>query len=184
MRVEPKVTFEQFRETYIAVLALKKKTSYGTRWWCVWIGIGLVMGLVPRMLFGRVAENTILCMLVFYWVIAKLLTSPLRDRRMRAYYIEEAANLNSQIFEIEESGLACAQADSRATSHYSWRAFIKRLDLPDAFVFLLSPNTFIRVPKETLSGSDRELIWSWSSHLPIGNTAGRSATILDNSRKD
>ena len=55
------------------------------------------------------------------------------------------------------------------TSHHRWQAFIKRIEMPDAFVFLSSPNHFIRVPKDALSSSDREHILHWSSTVPTAS---------------
>ena len=88
---------------------------------------------------------------------------------MRDFYVEEQSRLNGQILAVDQSGIACDQIDSNATSHQKWQSFLKRIDMPDAFVFLSSPNHFVRVPKEMLSSSDRESIWQWSSTIP---TAG------------
>lgn len=81
-------------------------------------------------------------------------------------YSEEQRTLNSHVFAIDEEGISCDNVDGQSTSRYTWLAFMRRIDTPDAFIFLLSPNSFVRVPKEMLSLSDREFVWQWSSKVP------------------
>jgi hypothetical protein len=81
-------------------------------------------------------------------------------------FSEEQELLNNQTLTVDESGIACDGCNGQATSHHTWKAFIKRIDMPDAYVFLPSPNSFIRVPKEMLPVSDLELVWRWSAMVP------------------
>ncbi len=78
--------------------------------------------------------------------------------------------LNDQVLTIDESGISCDRGNGQAVSDHTWNAFVKSIDMPDAYVFLPSPNTFIRVPKETLPLSELELVWHWSSMVPTADS--------------
>jgi hypothetical protein len=89
-----------------------------------------------------------------------------QEKCLRRFYDEEQAKLNDQLLTIDESGIACNQGDGQAFSHHTWAAFIHHVDMPDAFLFLPSPNTFVRVPKTTLTTSEQDLVRGWSSTVP------------------
>jgi hypothetical protein len=118
---------------------------------------------------ARIPAFTIYAVMILCWIFSKPLAKRSQERCLKAIYAEEQETLNSLVLTIDESGISCDQVNGQATSHQTWQAFIKRIDMPDAFLFLLSPNSFIRVPKEILPSSDRELIWQWSSTVPGGN---------------
>lgn len=80
--------------------------------------------------------------------------------------MEEQERLNNQILTIDESGICCDEGNGRVISHYTWSAFIKCIDMPDAYVFLPSPNSFVRVPKASLSQAEIELLLQWSGAIP------------------
>jgi hypothetical protein len=171
MRFQPAITFEQYRNTCQAVSAAKSKQVRRRSWkeYLVLAIAGLVLALAPQVPVARVPTFTIYAVMVLVWIFSKPLTKWSQERCLRAIYSEEQEKLNQQVLTIDESGISCDQANGQATSHHSWQAFIRRIDMPDAFVFLPSPNSFVRVPKEMLAPSDREVILRWSSTVP---TAG------------
>jgi hypothetical protein len=88
---------------------------------------------------------------------------------LKRFYSDEQVKLNDQVLTIDESGISCDQGNGQITSKHTWQAFIKRIEMPDAFIFLPSPNSFVRVSKESLTPSDHQLIWEWSSTVPSGH---------------
>ena len=170
MRFHPTITFEQYRDTCLAVTAAKAK-QVQQRSWKEYVVLGivcLVFGLAPQVPVARVPVFTIYAVMILCWIFSKPISKWSRERCLRAIYSEEQERLNQQVFTIDESGISCDQVNGQATSHHTWQAFVKRIDMPDAFVFLPSPNGFFRVPKALLTSSDRELIWQWSSTVPTG----------------
>jgi hypothetical protein len=168
MRFHPSITFEQYRNTCLAVKAAKAKRVQ-QRSWKGYVVLGivcLVLGLARQVPVARVPAFTLYAAMILCWIFSKPLAKWSQDRCLRAIYSEEQGTLNEQVFTIDESGVSCDQINGQATSHKTWQAFIKRIDMPDAFVFLPSPNSFVRVPKEMLAPSDLELIWQWSSTVP------------------
>jgi hypothetical protein len=171
MRFQPTITFEQFRDTCQAVTAAKPKRVPHRSWkeYLLLAIVCLVLGVTPQVPVARVPAFTILAVMIVLWIVSKPLAKRSQERCLRDIYAEEQSRLNGQVLTIDESGIACDQVNGNATSHQKWQSFIKRIDMPDAFVFLSSPNHFVHVPKEMLSSSDRESIWQWSSMIP---TAG------------
>jgi hypothetical protein len=171
MRLQPKITFEQYRAVYHLIAAAKPKTATNRPWWgWVVLAVGcLVLGLAPQFPPTRTPAFTLYAVLILCWILCKPLTKHYQDKYLRRFYAEEQAKLNDQALTIDESGISCDQGNGQATSHITWRAFTRLIDVADAFVFLPSPNTFIRVPKETLTVADQELIRRWSSTIPREN---------------
>lgn len=171
MRFQPATTFEQFRDTCQAITSAKTK-SFRYRSWRENVLLGvvcLVIGLAAQVPVARVAALTLFAAMVLFWILSKPLGKRSRERCLRNLYAEEQSWLNEQVLTIDESGIASVHVNGLATSHHRWQAFIKRIDMPDAFVFLSSPNHFIRVPKDALSSFDRDNIWQWSSMVPTAN---------------
>ena len=171
MRFHPTITFEQYRDTCQAVAAAKPK-GVRQRSWKGYVGLGIVclaVGLSPQIPAARIPALTIFVTFALLWIISKPLGRRSQERCFRTMFSEEQELLNNQTLTVDESGIACDGCNGQATSHQTWQAFVKRIDMPDAFVFLPSPNSFIRVPKEILPSSDRELIWQWSSTVPTGD---------------
>jgi hypothetical protein len=169
MRFHPTVTFEQYRDTCQAIAAAKPK-GVRQRSWKGYVGLGIVclaVGLSPQIPAARIPALTVFVAFALLWLICKPLARRSQDRCFRTMFSEEQELLNNQILSIDESGIACDRGNGQATSHYTWNAFIKRIDMPDAYVFLLSPNSFIRVPKEMLATSDLELVCQWSATVPL-----------------
>jgi hypothetical protein len=171
MRFHPTITFEQYRDTCRAVAAAKPK-PVPRRSWKGYAGLAIVclaLGLSPQIPAAHVPALVVLATLALLWIISKPLARRSQDSCLRAVFAEEKETLNNQIFTINESGISSDMGNGKATSHHTWNAFIKRIDMPDAFIFLPSPNSFIRVPKEVLPSSELELVRKWSSLIPTAN---------------
>lgn len=168
MRFHPTITFEQYRNTCQAVAAAKPKKVRKRSWkeYMVVAVVCLALGLASQVPAARVPALTLFAVLILCRIFSKPLANRSQERCLRVIYSEEQETLNGQVLTIDESGISCDQANGQATSHQTWRALMRRIDMPDAFVFLPSPNSFVRVPKEMLPLSDRELIWQWSSTVP------------------
>jgi len=171
MRLSPTITFEQYRDTCKAVAAAKPKVVR-KRSWELFVSVALVslaMGISLQLPAARVPALTIFIGLILCWILLKPIARRSQDKCYRTIFSEEQETLNDQILTIDESGISCERAGGKVTSHHNWNAFIKRIDMPDAYVFLPSPNSFIRVPKEMLSTAQLELVWQWSSNNELPN---------------
>lgn len=174
MHFHPTITFEQYRATCLAIAAAKPK-GVRKRSWKEYVSLGLAclaLGLSPQIPAARIPALTVFAVFTLCWILSKPLARRSQDNCFRAVFSEEQEVLNDQILTVEESGISCDRGNGKVTSHYAWSAFMKRIDLPDAYVFLPSPNSFIRVPKEMLPPSDLELVRQWSSGIPTGNDRG------------
>jgi hypothetical protein len=98
--------------------------------------------------------------------VAKVLGRRSRDKCIRRFYAEEEPALNDQVLTIDESGISCVQGNGQVTSHHRWTAFAYYIEMPDALIFLPSPNSFIRVPTKVLTPADGQRIREWSSSVP------------------
>lgn len=173
MRLHPTMTFEQYKATYLALMAEKTKVKQNQSWkGYVSIALAcLAIGLAPQLPAARTPVFSIFAVFILYSVACKPLARRAQEKCLKAIYDEEQAKLNDQVLTIDESGVSCDQSKGLATSHQTWPAFIKRIDTPDAFVFLPSPNTFLRIPKEHLTLADQQLILEWSSRPQgLGNS--------------
>lgn len=133
------------------------------------VGLGLAclaIGLSPQIPEARVPALVFFVVVALCWIFSKPLAKRSQDKCFRAIFAEEQDVLNDQIMTIDQSGIACDMGGDKVSTHHTWAAFIKRIDLPDAYVFLPSPNSFIRVPKQALPLSDLELVRQWSSIVP------------------
>jgi hypothetical protein len=128
--------------------------------------ICLLLGLAPQFHATRIPALTLYAALILCWAFSKPLARRSQEECLRRFYADEQVKLNDQVLTIDESGISCNQGDGQGVSHQTWQAFIHYIDMPDAFVFLPSPNTFVRVPKETLTPSEHHLIREWSSAIP------------------
>lgn len=172
MRFHPTITFEQYRNTCQAVAAAKPK-GVRKRSWKGYVGLGvacLALGLSLQIPAARVPALTVFAILTLCWILSKPLTRRSQESCFRAIFSEEQEVLNDQVLTIDESGISCDRGNGQAVSDHTWNAFVKSIDMPDAYVFLPSPNTFIRVPKETLPLSELELVWHWSSMVPTADS--------------
>jgi hypothetical protein len=171
MRFHPTITFEQYRDTCQAVAAAKSKvTDKGS--WKGYVSMCLVclaLAFAPQLPSARVPALISFAILIFFWIFSKPLARRSRENCLKAIFAEEQEMLNNQVLTVDESGIACDIGRGKAGSHHSWSAFAKRLDLPDAYLFLPTPNSFVRVPKEPLSSSELELIWQWSAKVPTSD---------------
>ena len=168
MRFQPTITFEQYRDTCQAVAAAKTK-ELAKRSWKGYVSLGLIclaVGLSPQIPAARVPMSILFGVLILCWIFSKPLAKRSQEKCLRAIFSEEQGALNDQVLTIDESGISCDVGNGQVTSHHTWKAFNKRIDMSDAYVFLPSPNSFVRVPKEPLSLSEVELVLQWSSSIP------------------
>jgi hypothetical protein len=173
MRLHPTITFEQYRDTCQAVAAAKPKEGAHKRSWKTYVSLSLAclaVGLSPQIPQVRMPILVTFSIFALCWILSRLLAKRYQDRCFRKVFGEEQEWLSNQVLTIDESGITCDMSDGQATSHHTWRAFIKRIDTPDAYIFLPSPNGFIRVPKELLTSSDLDLVRQWSSTIPAVET--------------
>jgi hypothetical protein len=168
MSFHPTITFEQYRDTCKAVAAAKPNGARKRSWkGYVVLGVAcLTLGLSPQIPAARVPALAFIAILTLCWILSKPLARRSQDSCFRTIYSEEQESLNDQVLTVDESGISCNTGDGKATSHHTWSAFIKRIDMPDAYVFLPSPNSFIRVPKEMLTMSELELVLRWDPTVP------------------
>ncbi len=171
MRIQPTITFEQFRNTCEAVTAAKGKRvqPYSWKGYLLLGVVCLVLGLAPQVPVARIPALTLDATMILFWIMSKPYSKWCRNRCLRKLYDEEQSMLDGQVLTVDESGIACDLINGHASSHHTWRAFTKRIEMPDAFVFLSSPNHFIRIPKETLPSSDCDRIRQWSSTIPTSD---------------
>ena len=168
VQIRPTITLGQYRDALKAVTAAKPKPVQTYLWWhyVILALICLAFGLGIDFRVTRVSALTAYGVMVLIWAVCKPLAKRSRNEYFRRFYADEQATLNDQVFMIDELGIACDETNGKLTSHYTWGAFVSCIDMADAFLFLLSPNRFVRIPKETLSESDRERIEQWSSRIP------------------
>jgi len=171
MRILATITFAQYRDTIRAVVSAKDKRVQPRSWKenVALAIVGLALALALQVPVARAPVFTLFAVMILCWIFSKPIARRSQERCLKAIYSEERETLNGQVLTIDETGISCDRDHGQVSSHFAWQAFVKRIDMPDAFVFLQSPNSFVLVPKETLSSSDRELIWQWSSTVP---TAG------------
>ena len=168
MRLEPKITFEQYKATLAAVRSAKPRKSHmrSGRYYLILAIVCLTIGIAAQSPVTRVPIYTILFTLFFLSLLAKPLTRRSWEKHVKRNYEEQQARLNDQVLTIDESGIASNCANGKVVTHMTWQAFVSSIDMPDAIVFLLSPNAFVRVPKETLTPSDQDQLRKWSSGIP------------------
>ena len=168
MRLQPTITFEQYKATHEAISAAtpKARQSYTWRGYMSLILVCLTLGLAPQFKVARVPAFTIDACLVVCWILCKPLDKSARNRRLRRVFAAKRAKLNDQVLTLDESGISYDQSNGLMICHYSWRAFACWIDMPDAFLFLPSTRSFVRVPKEGLTEEDQAQIREWSSSVP------------------
>jgi len=171
MRFHPTITFEEYRYTCQAIAATKSRSITKQSWkgFAALAIICLVAALFLQIADARLPALILLAGVAICWMFSKFLVRRSEDRCFRTLFDEEKEVLNNQVLTIDESGISCLMCNGQATSHHTWNAFIKRIDVSDAFIFLPSPNSFIRVPKQMLSMSELETVWRLSSAVPTAH---------------
>ena len=168
VQIKTNITLEQYIAALNAVIAAKPKARRTYLWWhyVILALICLAFGLGIQSDVTRVPALTAYGVMVLIWAVCKPLARRSRNEYFRRSYADEQAALNDQVLTIDESGIGCDEGNGKLTSHYTWGAFVSCIGMPDAFLFLPSPNRFVRIPKGALSESDRERIEQWSSRIP------------------
>jgi hypothetical protein len=168
MRIQPTITFEQYTATHRVVLAVKPNAA-GKRSWRYYLTLAVIclaLGIAGQFPPTRVPTWTLVIAMTLCWAIATPLGRRSREKCMRRFFGEEEPTLNDQVLTIDESGISCIRRNGQVTSHHSWNAFIYCIEMPDAMIFLPTPNSFIRVPTELFTPSDDQKIREWSSAIP------------------
>jgi hypothetical protein len=167
VQIKPTITFDQYIATIKAVTSAKPKAVRTYPWWhyAILALICIVFGLGPGFSATRVPALTVCVVMVLYWVASKPLTSWSQNQHYRRVYAQEQALLNDQVLTIDESGIVCDLSKGKGTIRYTWQLFVSCIDLADAYLFLQTPNSFVRVPKETLTQTDKENIEVWSASI-------------------
>ncbi|HEY2861587.1 MAG TPA: hypothetical protein VGJ21_24475 [Terracidiphilus sp.] len=168
MQIRPKITFEEYLATHRAILAVKPKSGQLRSWWYypVLLVTALAFGIAAQFPPTRIPALSIFAGMIIYAAIVTALAKRSRDKRMRRIFAEEEFALNDQVLTIDQSGISYVRGNGQATSHHRWDAFLYSTEMPDAIVFLPTPNTFIRVPKQHLSAADDQSIREWSAGIP------------------
>ncbi|MBW8869282.1 MAG: YcxB family protein [Acidobacteriales bacterium] len=168
MRLHPRINFEQYRDSCQALVEVKPQKAPKRSWqeYVILSIVCLVIGISPKIPPLRVPVFTAVGVLILYALFATQRAKGIRERYLRAIFIEEQQRLSNQTLTIDESGISCDEGNGRVTSHYTWNAFIECIDTPDAYLFLPSSNSFVRVPEESLSQSEIELLLQWSGATP------------------
>jgi hypothetical protein len=168
MRIQPRITFEQYLATHRAVLAVKSSPVQKRSWrYYLALAVGcLALGIAAQSPLTRVPALFLFVGMILYAVIITALSRRSRNQCMRRIYTEEQPALNDQVLTIEESGITSDRGNGQISLHCRWDAFIYSIELPDAMIFLPTPNTFVRIPRADLSPSDDQRIREWSSGIP------------------
>jgi hypothetical protein len=92
-----------------------------------------------------------------------------RGRLLKLFEVEQK-RFNGHPMEIDEAGIRgqCSGEHWLNTYSYGWPAFFRRLDLPDAYLFLYTPNCYIRVPIDCLTESECASLLLWSRQVTPG----------------
>jgi hypothetical protein len=168
MVIHPHISLNQYKATYRAVIAAKPKVAKSRSWryYVVLAGISLGFGVAVQFKPAQAPVLAICAAALIFSLLCKPLVRQSQEKQLERFYTEEQDTLSNQVITIDESGIFCSSEDERSRSHYDWRAFVYYIDMPDAFVFLPSPNTFVRIPKDLLTPSDDQAIRDWSRALP------------------
>jgi hypothetical protein len=171
MRLEPKLNFSDYKETVRLMAAAKTKSTKEPAWqyYIVLAFACFALGIAPQFPPARIPAFTLYAELALLWLFSKPLLALCRDRGLKRHYADEEARLNDQVLIIDESGISSDQGNGTVTSRFTWQAFMKLIDTTDAFVFLPTPNSFIRVPKKMLTSADQELVRKWSFAVPVAH---------------
>lgn len=152
MRLRPTVTFEEYKATLAVIVEAKPKMGHKRSWqgYVLLALICLVFGLAAQFDATRIPVLTLLAASVLCWVFSKPLAKRSREKCFQRFYAEERARLNDQVLTIDKSGISCNQGNGQVVSQYTWQAFIYYADMPDAFLFLLSPTHSSVYPRSRL----------------------------------
>jgi len=165
MQLRPTISFEQYKATRAAVLSAKLRHKRSGKDLVVLVIVCLAFGLAVQYPPWRIPALTLLGVWALCWIFARF---P-REKSLKRFYAQEQSKLNDQVLTVDESGICCRRGNGDTVSNYTWAAFIHRIDMADAFVFLPSPDRFVRVPKETLTPAECDLIREWSAAIPRKN---------------
>ena len=88
----------------------------------------------------------------------------------RAAYEAQLPGINNQFMDIETSGITGGQVNGSNPYNYPWSCFVLKVEIKDAFLFLLPQGRHVRVQKSLLTSDDQQTIRQWSAEVPSKNT--------------
>ena len=127
---------------------------------CTCSAIGLVMHFEPT----RVPAFTLLCAYLVFLLTASSYRKRLSRKRLRQFFEEERDRLNGQILHLHAKGVTGTHTGGHYITEETWQAFTRRLDFPEKWLFLRSPDSYLRITKP----ADRQCILDWSAGVPRG----------------
>jgi hypothetical protein len=168
MRIQPTITFGEYFATHRAILAAKPRSAKSDSWryYLALAIVCLAIGIAAQFPPTRIPTLTLLAAMILFRAVGPVLGKRSREKCMRRFYAEEEPTLNDQVLTIDESGISYVRGNGQVTSHHSWSAFIYCIQMPDALIFLPTPNSFVRVPAKVLTPTDDQKIREWSSAVP------------------
>jgi hypothetical protein len=164
LRIVATISFEQFRT---AIVAMRKKYQppKKTRWLNI-VFIVVASFTIAIAIQTSSAEVIGVSLLLAVFLVAIGIWSKWRvGYCLKQTYEVQKKQLNGQIMDIDDSGINGQWGNGDSNYQYKWSAFETFLDLPDAFLFLPNPVSFVRVPKESLSFEDQLTIKSWAEKI-------------------
>ena len=172
LKIVATITFEQ----YAAVLGAMAKVSKPTRrriitWiWRPYVIVSVVIFTLAASLSMEPPANQFVLISLGSAAVVYIMCRYYSRRRVqscirRAFDVQDAY-MNGQVMEITQSGITGETADGESGFHYKWSAFQRVLRLPDALVFLLTYESFVRIPTESLSLDEQHQIGAWSGLKP------------------
>jgi hypothetical protein len=167
MQIRPRITFEEYLATYQAMRAVKPKSNRRSwRYYTFLLISCLVFGVAVESPPTRIPALSAFGGMLLLVVIRLATVRHSQAKCMRGVFAEEEFALNDNVLTIDDSGISCTRGNGLVGSHYRWAALIYFIEMPDALLFMPTPNSFVRVPKQDLSASDDQKIREWSAVIP------------------
>lgn len=165
MKVTAYISYEQYRDAYAALKPAVKKQRSTLQIAALVISTFAVAMLVfippTRNIFGwTLAAYGPLAYGLQIWSKAKY------DRCLRQLFDRNKNYMNGQKMKIDEYGISGSGADDVFSYSYAWSAFQLCIEMPDGYLFLPTPDTFVRIPSESLTVEQRREILVWSGSVP------------------
>jgi hypothetical protein len=159
------ISFEQYKAS-LEALRKPAERRYGKTAWLriffiTFFSFSLVIAIKTPSTQQSSLLGFILLVMLFsaLWLWAKFRTQSC----LKQAYNAQEKQLNGQHMDINESGIVGQWADGTASYQYKWSAFERFIDLPDALLFLPNSVSFVRIPKDSLSSEDQQVIKRWGA---------------------
>ena len=158
------ITYEQYRDAYAAIkpspTQLRATQRILTPAVSAFAGIMLIYVPTTRNLFfWMLALYAPLVFAVQRWSRARY------DGCLRELFDRNKDAMNGQKMKVDELGISGSGGENAFSYSYKWSAFQRCIEVPDGYLFLPTPDTFVRIPFESLSIEQRRQILVWSSSI-------------------